>query len=220
MSRTYSIIGAAFCYIFFPVLNMDISPQLFLQSNAGISTFICISASVMSILGICLIVDQRIDLRSLVTAPIAGGVIIGSSSAMIYNPLEALIMGTVAGVLQFAFNKLELKYIGMKPYWSNGVLFLFAVQGFIGGLFSSVYRAINKTSGSFGSLYTSLTDRLNKDQVGQIEGTFISLGLGALAGLIFFILIRPITKDTRRTMYNDLGHWIVDDNFIQDKWED
>lgn len=167
LSRVLSLIGALFCWVFFPALNMDISPQLFLQTNAGLSTIICISASVTTMVGLCLTIDQKIQIRNLITAPIAGGVIIGSSSIFIYNPLGALMMGSLAAILQFIFNKIEV-YLGLQPRWSNGVCFLFAVQGFIGGLASAVHRAIDKTSGSFGALYNALTGRLNPDQVGQI----------------------------------------------------
>jgi hypothetical protein len=193
MSRTLALIGSVFCWVFFPTLNMNISPQLFLFSNAGIATFFCISTSVVTMVALCLVVDRRLNLRCLITAPIAGGVIVGSSSLHIYNPLEAMILGVTAASLQFLFNKIELK-MGMRPLWSNGVFFLFAVQGFLGGFFSSVFRAINKTSGSFGALYTALTGRLNKDQADQFVGTFISLGLGMLSGLVMYILLRFIIK--------------------------
>lgn len=118
-------------------------------------------------IGLCLTIDQKIQIRNLITAPIAGGVIIGSSSVFIYNPLGALLMGTLAGLLQFIFNKIE-GFIGLEPRWSNGVCFLFAVQGLLGGLASAIHRAINRTSGTFGTLYNALTGRLNPDQVGQI----------------------------------------------------
>lgn len=37
--------------------------------------------------GLCLTFDKKIEVRNLITAPIAGGVIVGSSSANIYNPV-------------------------------------------------------------------------------------------------------------------------------------
>lgn len=87
MSRIICLLGAAFCWVFFPVLNMNISPQLFLFSNAGLATFICISTSVVTMVALSLVVDMKLNIRGLITAPIAGGVIVGSSSLHIYNPL-------------------------------------------------------------------------------------------------------------------------------------
>ena len=91
------------------------------------------------------------------TSVIAGGVIVGSSSSNIYSPLGALFLGILAGGLQYIFVRIEIKYFGMTPWISNGVLFLFVVHGFLGSLFSSMFRAINQTSGTFGSMYNSLS---------------------------------------------------------------
>ena len=106
INRTLALIGAAFCWVFFPVINLDISPQLFIYSNAGLSTIICISSCVVTTIGLCLTVDARVNIRNLITAPIAGGVIVGSSSANIYTALEAIMLGMLAAVLQFIFNRI------------------------------------------------------------------------------------------------------------------
>jgi len=103
---TIALLGAAFCWVFFPVLNMDIPIDYFLYSNAGISVLYCISATVLTSVAFSLILNGKIEYRDLITAPIAGGVIIGSSSVYIYNPLESLLFGTAAGILQVLFNKL------------------------------------------------------------------------------------------------------------------
>lgn len=106
INRTLALTGAAFCWVFFPVINLDISPELFFYSNAGLSTIICISSCVVTTIGLCLTVDARINIRNLITAPIAGGVIVGSSSANIYTALEAIMLGMLAAVLQFIFNRI------------------------------------------------------------------------------------------------------------------
>jgi hypothetical protein len=54
-NATIAIIGAAFIWVFFPVMNMDIPPTLFIYTNAGISTLFCISASVVAAIGISLL---------------------------------------------------------------------------------------------------------------------------------------------------------------------
>lgn len=105
--------------------------------------------------------------------------------------------------------------MGMRPLWSNGVFFLFTVQGFLGGFLSAIFRAINKTSGSFGALYTSLTGRLNKEQGDQFAATFISLALGILSGLVMYVVIRFLVKETRQTFYQDTGNWMVGEHYLQ-----
>jgi predicted cobalt transporter CbtA len=66
---------------------MDIPTSLFIYSNGGISTIYCISATVVTAIGFSLLLNGKLLFRDVITAPIAGGVIIGSSSIYIYNPL-------------------------------------------------------------------------------------------------------------------------------------
>jgi hypothetical protein len=150
-----SLVGAAFCWVFFPSINMDIPSTLFVYSNGGISTIYCVSASVATSIAFSLILNGKLMFRDVITAPIAGGVVIGSAAIYIYNPLEALLFGFVAGILQVLFNRVEKK-LGSHPYWSNGVFFLFGVQGFIGGIFSSIPRAVNRSAGTYAAAYNDL----------------------------------------------------------------
>ena len=205
-----ALLGGAFCWICFPFFNVNLSPDIFIYSHAAISTFICISGSVATMVGFSLMIDQRMELRKLLCSIIAGGVIVGSSSSHIYNPLGALFLGVLAGVLQYFFCKLDV-LMGMKPLWSNGVLFLFVVQGFIGGFISDVFKAINKTSTSFGSSYATLLEGYIGKTGGQIGGTFVALFFGSLGGLLVSLLIMCVTKETRKTFYQDAGYWILDD---------
>jgi len=82
-----SLIGAAFIWVFFPVLNMNVPSTSFIYTNGGISTFFAISASVVASIGFGLLIDGKLEFRNIITAPIAGGVIVGCSSIYIYNPL-------------------------------------------------------------------------------------------------------------------------------------
>jgi predicted cobalt transporter CbtA len=66
---------------------MDIPATLFIYTNAGISTLFCISASVVGAIGFSLLLNGKLEFRDLITAPIAGGVIVGCSSTYIYSPL-------------------------------------------------------------------------------------------------------------------------------------
>jgi hypothetical protein len=113
------------------------------------------------------------------------------------------------------FNNAERK-LGSKPYWSNGVFFLFAVQGFLGGIFSSVMRAINQSQGDYSSSYSGLIAKYVYDQRGQISATFITLGTGILTGLFIFAIIYCINKETAEDLYHDKTYWLVDEDGISD----
>lgn len=98
------------------------------------------------------------------------------------------MLGSGAGILQVLFNKVEIK-LGNFPYWSNGVFFLFGVQGFLGGIFSAVMRAINQSSSNYAAAYASLPGKYVYDQRGQISATFVTLGIAVITGFILFVAI-------------------------------
>jgi hypothetical protein len=123
------------------------------------------------------------------------------------------MFGVFAGILQVLFNRVEKK-TGSHPFWSNGVLFLFGVQGFLGGLFSSVMRAINKTSGTFASSYSGLISKYVFDQRGQISAVFITLGISIITGIVVFLLIKLVNQEQKEDYYHDKTYWIMDDDGI------
>ena len=84
---------------------MDILPQI-LYSNAGINTTICISACVVTMVRINLMVDARLQIINLIAAQIAGGVIVGISSANIFTALEVILLGILSAFLQYVFKKI------------------------------------------------------------------------------------------------------------------
>ena len=106
LNATLALVGAAFTWVFFPVLNMDIPGTLFIYTNAGISTVLSVSASVLAAVGFSLVLNGKMEFRDIITSPIAGGVIVGCSSTYIYNPLQSLLLGSGAGILQVLFNLL------------------------------------------------------------------------------------------------------------------
>jgi hypothetical protein len=57
---TIALVGAAFIWVFFPVLNMDIPSTLFIYTNAGISTLFSISSAVVASIGFSLIIYGKL----------------------------------------------------------------------------------------------------------------------------------------------------------------
>lgn len=124
-------------------------------------------------------------------------------------------MGLIAGVLQIAFNKLETR-LGNKAYWSNGVFFLFAIQGFLGSLFSSVIRAINRT-GPIAIAYDTLIAKYSYGQGGQISATFVTLGIALISGAIIGAILILITKETNDSVYDDHTYWDIHDDGLSNR---
>ena len=142
---TFSLLGAGLIFVFFPLLNTDVPVTLFIYSNAGISSYLCMAATVMTVVAFSLLVDGCLNFRDIIMAPIAGGVIVSSAANYMYTPLEGLLLGFLSGFVLFITNRLE-KSIGKNPHCTHAVFSLFGVQGLLGGLASAVMRAINKTA--------------------------------------------------------------------------
>ena len=210
---TITMIGTTFIWLFLPVLNTDIPSSLFIYSNAGISTLYSTCACLATVMGITLTLEGKLSYRDMITAPIAGGIIIGSSASYIYNPLESFMLGILAAIVQILFNRLEQKKSG-KPLWCNGVLSLFAVQGFLGGLFSAVMRAIHRTVQGYDTAYYSLPSKFVYDQGGQITGTFVTLGIAIATGIILYIVISAVNQEKEENLYKDRAYWLTDHDGI------
>ena len=77
-------------------------------------------------------------------------------------------------------------------------------------------RAINQTQSSYASSYATLPGMYVFDQRGQISATFVTLGCGAVTGLVLFILIAIFSRETVEDLYHDRAYWIIDDDGISD----
>ena len=105
MSYTFVGIGALFCMVFFPFLNTDIPTNFVYNYQAGISCFYCMSASVLTCIGLCCLFVGKLDLKDFVYSPVVGGVIVGSSAALIRNSAGAVLLGIGAGIFHFLLSR-------------------------------------------------------------------------------------------------------------------
>jgi hypothetical protein len=80
---------------------------------------------------------------------------------------------------------------------------------------AAAFRAVNKSSGSFGTLYNSLTGKFSQEPKGQLIATAISLGIGLGAGLIAGILVYNVNKQRRSTIFHDKRYWLIDEYGLQ-----
>jgi len=99
-------IGSLFCWVFFPWLNIDIPASLVYNYQGAINTIYCISSCVITCVGVSCIIHGKLNFKDFVYSPIVGGVIIGSSSALISNSLGAILMGVAAGTFHLIFQRL------------------------------------------------------------------------------------------------------------------
>ena len=113
---TLAFVGAAFFWVFFPLIFLDLPLQArssltnssnpFMPNNAMINAYYAISSCVVTCLALSAVVHGRIRFKDLMYAPFAGAAIIASSAVHIFNPIAAILLGMVAGLIQPLFNLL------------------------------------------------------------------------------------------------------------------
>jgi len=91
-----------------------------------------------------LIFYGRPIVRHLVYGPITGAVIGGAFLYYTSNPVYAIVVGAVGGILQFIFMTFKQYFVNTKGYRPiTSVSFtLFGIQGFIGSAFAVCWKQI------------------------------------------------------------------------------
>lgn len=75
-----------------------------MAENGMISAYLGISGCVVTSLALSAVIHARIRIKDLMYGVFAGAAMIGTSAPLIYNPIQAIILGMIAGLLQPLFN--------------------------------------------------------------------------------------------------------------------
>lgn len=112
-----AFLGSAFFWVFYPTIFLDVpnyfSPNNstntppFLEQNGMINAYWAISACVVTSLAMSAVINGRIRMKDLMYGTFAGAAIIGTSAPHIFNPIAAILLGMIAGLLQPLFNIAE-----------------------------------------------------------------------------------------------------------------
>jgi len=205
-SYTLVGVGALFCWMLFPFLSTDIPASLIYYNQAAISTFYCISACVLTCVGLSSLITGQLDLKDFLYSPVVGGVIVGSSAGYINNSGGAIILGIIGGVLHVFLQRWENK---IKWYFliENNVLFIFGIQGMIGGFLSAIFNKIALDHNS--SAYPTVAPYILPSQSGQLSATGFTIAIAIAAGLFVGIVINMLTKEVPSDHYHDRAYWIT-----------
>lgn len=100
-------------------------------------------ASIVGALCISILINTDLVIRDIVYAPIAGGIVVGSASFFISNPVYSIAAGLTAGIVQALIqNCIEKPHLQTKSVISTISWSLFGIQGILGGAFASGYQQI------------------------------------------------------------------------------
>jgi len=194
-ATTTAVLGTVFCYIFFPFLHFDVPAvaNAFLDTNGAINCLYAMSASVVTSLAFSAVLYGRISIKDLLYSPICGAIIVGTSAQFIFNPMAAIILGIIGGLIQPIFNMIERKLAAGQIYFCTSAPFLFMIQGLLGGIASVALRAIKDNNTNFDySIYPYQFSQLHVSR-DYIKATFISLGIALGSGLVLSLLVLLVT---------------------------
>ena len=175
--------------------------------------FFGIASSTITSLGISAILNHAIIVRDAVQAPTAGAIAVASAAYFITNPVYALVIGTIAGIVQTLFQNYVEKKRSRKDSITNTFSFcLFGIQGFIGSIFASGFRNAldTQTDGltiSLGSI---------PYPVFNFAAACISAGIGIVFGIILGIIFYCTAKHDHSEHFHDYTYWVNDDGIRYD----
>ena len=139
--------GNLIVWALFPILTMDpevdsrTTGSTFQLYTVPLNIFFGMAASTVMSLGLSSAINHSIAVRDVVQAPIAGAVAIASSAYYITNPVYALVIGSVAGIIQTLLQNLVEKPASRKGSIINTFSFVaFGVQGILSSIFASGFR--------------------------------------------------------------------------------
>lgn len=152
-------------------------------------------------------------MEDILNASLAGGVIIGAPCGVLNNVGGALAIGFIGGMVStFCFMKLSgvLKN-SMGLYDTCGVHNLHGIPGLLGGILSAIviaaYQSVDLDQTGMDNLnfYDAIRDgRTYSAQAGiQIAGTFISMGIAIVFGIITSLFLRCFYQFENEHFFED-----------------
>lgn len=88
------------------------------------------------------ILNEKLTIRDFTLGPVAGGISVASASFYITNSTYAILIGTIAGIIQPLINFVELKYCIEKPIINTVSFGLFGINGLMGSVWATIWGAV------------------------------------------------------------------------------
>lgn len=164
-------------------------------------------AAVVGAVIFSVLINGKLVARDLLHAPIAGGIIAGSASFFITNPVYTFVVGFTGGALQAVVQNIFQK--GYKGGVISSISWsLFGIQGLLGGIFATGYKNIlNYNSNGVSFSAASIDFHAGYEIAICLISAGIGLGTGAIAGLI----VLGVHGQKREGHFEDIEYWIYDD---------
>jgi len=233
-SDLMSMIGAIFLWVFWPSFNAAVADPEDARQRAVINTLLSLAACTITTFLVSQLVNKHrhFDMVHIANSTLAGGVAIGTTANVILNPMHALVIGTIAGILSVVGYEYITPWLDhkLKIQDTCGVNNLHGMPGILAGLVS-VFFAIVYDPKLYGSslniIYPAFKkyDELdNEDAVGrdgvhqalfQLAGVGLSVGVAIVTGAVTGLILRlPIWNQVReKELYSDGDYFHVPDDY-------
>jgi len=215
-SDIFAMIGAIFLWVFWPSFNAAVASPADAKERAVCNTYLSITACtiVTFIMSQALDKHKRFEMVHIANSTLAGGVAIGTIANVVLNPLHALLVGTLAGVLSVVGFKFITPLLASKAgiHDTCGVNNLHGMPGVLAGLLSALFIFIypeERYGASINNIYSGVKSASNPDgfayhdqAINQLIGLGIVFGIAIVTGFITgFILKLKFLNQVRESEY-------------------
>ena len=244
-SDIFAMIGTVFLWLFWPSFN-SASLEGDDQQRAIINTLLSISSSCVIAFATSALVskDSKFNMVHVQNSTLAGGVAIGTAAGMMCEPVGALVVGALAGVISVLGYKYLTPVIQkrLRIHDTCGVHNLHGMPGLLGGVFGalmaglatgasydySLYEIFPARAPSSEALLAEMRDNygilpgLNRtagQQAGyQLLALAITLGIAIVSGLVTGLIIRlPICGSIpEEKRFDDEANWELEEECSHD----
>lgn len=146
-SGAMALTGVLFLWVFFPMLVMD--PPVSTHNISPITIYttpICIlygmAGSTLLAISFSYFLNKKLMIRDLTHGSVAGAIAVASAGFYITNPVWAMLVGSVAGIIQAIGNFFERKHSLDKKIITTISFVLFGIQGLVGSIWTGIWRAV------------------------------------------------------------------------------
>lgn len=239
-SDIFAMIGTIFLWLFWPSFN-SASLKGDDQQRAIINTLLSITASCVISFAVSALVskENKFNMVHVQNSTLAGGVAIGTAAGMMCEPIGALVIGCVAGVLSVLGYKYLTPLIQKKLriHDTCGVHNLHGMPGVLAGIFGALMSGIASEDAYNYSLYEIFPARAPSDEgklaemrdnynispgfnrtagqqaAYQLLALVISIVFAIISGLITGLIIRTSFCETIKEdeKFDDAVHWELEE---------
>lgn len=154
-SSSMALIGVAFIWVFFPSITMDAPAEINTISPSSlyrtpISIIYALAASLLMSISLSMVIYQKVMIRDAIHGIVAGGIVVASAGFYISNPVWAMLMGSVAGIVQCGINYLEYRHAKSEKIITTTSFALFGVQGLIGSIWALIWNYVARNNNASG----------------------------------------------------------------------